>query len=190
MSWLADKERLQIEARKFDPAVRLTTKNGWFWAALAWLLFILTFGKFKREDFLTQFATTIGHVQAYPEGWNVDTVERVVVHESRHTFQARVCGFGIHPMVGLPVMAVLYGLVFFPTLLAVLRTWFELDADRAVWRSGLSKGVMNADMVRWRAQVFAETVSGPAYFWSLPRSLAVRWFLRAAEKVIAEHTVI
>jgi hypothetical protein len=190
MSWILDKERLQAEARKLDPAIRLTTKDSWFWRMLAWLLFILSFGKFKREDFLTLFATTLGHVQAYPKEWETASVERVMIHESRHSWQARVCGFGIHPMVGLPLMAFLYGLFPFPTLLAVFRLWFEMDADRAYWRHGLVNHTMDAAEVRRRAQSFAETVSGPAYFWSVWRGFAVWLFMRAAEKVIVENLAI
>jgi hypothetical protein len=188
MSWVTEKERLQDQVRVLDPAIRLTTKNGWFWKALAWLLFVLTFGQFKREAFLTNFATTIGHIQAYPEEWDAVTVERVMWHEGRHTRQMRVCGFGIHPMAGLPIMGVLYGLVPFPVLGAFFRAWFELDADSFAWRHALATGSMNAATIRWRAQAFAETISGPAYFWSVWRGLAVWWFVRKAEQVIAEHS--
>jgi hypothetical protein len=186
MSWTIERDRLQAEARRLDPAIRLTTKNHWFWGAIAWLLSILTLGKFKREAFLTRFATTLGHIQAYPEGWDVAAVERVLIHESRHSRQARFCGFGIHPAIGLPLMAVLYLLLPLPTILAVFRLWFELDASRAFWRHALANGTMDAATVRWRARSFAETVSGSVYFWSTWRGLAVRWFGREAEKVIAE----
>jgi len=190
MSWTADRERLQAEVRKLDPAIRLTTKNSWFWKVLAWILFIMSFGKFKYKDFLTRFATTLGHVQAYPKEWNTASVERVMIHESRHSWQARICGFGIHPIVGLPIMAILYGFLLFPVLLAVFRVWFELDADRAYWRYGLANRTMSADGVRWRAQSFAETISSPAYMWSIWRRFAVWWFGRTAEKVIAERSNI
>lgn len=190
MSWLAEKNRLQNLAKTLDPAIRLTTKNGWFWRALAWLLFILTFGRFTRETFLRDFATTIGHIQAYPEEWDAVTVERVMYHEGRHTRQARVCSLGIHPMAGLPLMGILYGLVPIPVLGAFFRAWFELDADSFFWRHALANDLMDVDTVRWRAKTFAETISGPAYFWSVWRSLAVWWFRRKAEKVIAEYLSI
>lgn len=187
MSWLAEREKLQEEARAFDKSVRLTTKNGWFWKAIAWVLFILSFGKFKREEFLTRFATTIGHIQAYPEGWDAGTVRRVMVHESRHTFQARICGLKSHPIIGLPIMGLLYGFLLFPTLLAFCRAWFELDADRASWRHQLSNGLARPEDIRARARSFAETISGPAYGWTIWRSLAIRWFAHEAEKVISEY---
>jgi hypothetical protein len=190
MSWLTEREQLQNEVRQFDKTVRLTSKNGVFWKLVAWALFILSFGKFKREDFLTRFATTIGNVQAYPETWDVASVRRVMVHESRHSFQARVCGFYIHPMVGLPIMTLLYALLPFPVLFAFFRCWFELDADRTAWRYELAHGTADAAYIRYRAQHFAETVSSAAYMWSVPKNWAVRWFLREAEKVIAEHQAV
>lgn len=187
MSWLEERDQLQEEARKFDRSIRLTSKNGFFWKAVAWLLFIVSFGQFPRERFLTWFATTIGSVQAYPAEWDAGTVRRVMVHESRHCFQARVCGFGIHPMVGLPVMMLLYAFLPLPALFAFFRAWLELDADKASWRHQLANGLADATTIRQRAQAFAETVSGPAYVWSVWRSLAVKWFLGEAEKVIAEQ---
>ncbi len=187
MSWLMEKETLQEKARKFDQSIRLTSKNGLFWRVVAWLLFIVSFGKFKRESFLENFATTIGHVQAYPASWPTASVERVMVHESRHTRQARVCGFGIHPAVGLPLMAVLYGLLPLPSLLALARLWFELDADKAYWRFALANGSLGPDDIRRRAESFATTVAGPAYFWSTWPSFARRLFAKEAEKVISEH---
>jgi hypothetical protein len=188
MSWVSDRERLQDEARELDPAIRLTTKSSRFWGILAWLLFVLSLGRLKRESFLGKFATTLAHVQAYPESWDTESVERVMIHESRHTRQARICGFGIHPIVGLPLMGILYGLVFLPALLAIFRLWFEMDADRAVWRHDLENGALDAEGVRRRALSFAETVSGPSYLWSTWRGLAVWWFGRSVEKVISERS--
>lgn len=187
MSWLVEREQLQKEAHEFDKAIRLTSKNGLFWKVIAWVLFIVSFGQFKRESFLVRCATTIGHVQAYPEEWNAAIVRQVMVHESRHCFQARVCGFGIHPIVGLPIMALLYIFLPLPIFFAFFRTWLELDADRTSWRYHLKHGIVNYDTIRLRAKNFAETISGPTYIWSVWRSLAVRWFLQEAEKVIAEH---
>jgi hypothetical protein len=90
-------------------------------------------------------------------------------------------------MVGLPIMTLLYAFLPLPMFFAFFRCWLELDADRAEWRYALAHGTADAAAIRWRAKSFAETVSGPAYMWSVWRSLAVRWFLREAEKVIVEH---
>lgn len=185
MSWTDDKESLEALAHDIDPAVCLTTKNGWLWKAVATILFILSFGKFKRERFLESFATTFGPLQAYPESWSASQVSHTLVHESRHTRQARAFGFGIHPWVGLPLMFLTYCLLPLPIGLAVFRVWLELDADRYRWRVLLRAGIP-ASYIRQRAREFAETVSSAAYMWSLPASWTVKWFEQEAEKAIAE----
>lgn len=186
MGWTSDKERLEELAHDIDPAIRLTTKNGWFWKAIAWILFIITFGRFKREMFLEEFATTIGPIQAYPEAWSAAQVEGALPHEGRHTRQARAFGLFLHPWVGLPPMAVAYLLLPLPMGFAVCRAWLELDADRCRWRVMLAQGA-EPDHVRERAASFAETVSGAAYAWSMPAADIKAWFLGEAEKVIADH---
>ena len=185
MSWTDDWRELEETARKIDPAIRLTTKNGWFWKAIAVILFILSFGTFKRERFLESFATTIGPVQAYPESWSTTQVRHTIIHEGRHTRQARAFGFGIHPWAGIPFMLLVYGLLPLPAGLAVFRAWLELDADRYRWRILLKEGV-SPEAIRRRARSFAETVSSSAYLWSLPAAWTVKWFAAEAEKAIAE----
>jgi len=132
------------------------------------------------------FATTIGPVQAYPESWNAATVGRALIHEGRHTQQARAFGLFIHPWIGLPPMAVAYLLLPLPVGLAIFRVWLELDADRHRWRALLAEGI-DPDYVRERAASFAETVSSAAYAWSLPAAWTRKWFLEEAEKAIADH---
>jgi hypothetical protein len=187
MSWTKDKERLEKLAHSIDPAVRLSTKNGWVWKAISWILFVVMFGQFNRESFLNRFATTLGPVQGYPEGWSATQVEHTLIHESRHTRQARAFGLFIHPWVGLPLMFLAYVLLPLPAGLAVFRAWLELDADRYRWRLLLKRGVPASD-IRARAAGFADTVSSAAYGWSLPASWTRKWFLKEAEKAIAENS--
>jgi len=187
MSWVTDKEQLQAEVKQIDSSVRLTTKNGRFWHFLAWCLFLLSFGKFKREDFLTGFATTLGNVQAYPESWSTSDVRRVMIHESRHSWQARMCGLGIHPMVGVPVMGLLYLLLPLPVGLAFFRFWFELDACRTSWRHALVNGLETPDMIRSRATNSAKRLASPAYLWTVWKSFAEAQFAKEAEKVITKQ---
>jgi hypothetical protein len=188
MSWVADKERLQAEARRIDSAIRLVVKSGRFWRFLSWCLFLLSFGRFRREDFLACFATTLGSIQAYPESWSTDAVRRVMIHESRHSRQARLCGLGIHPMAGLPIMALLYALLPLPAGFAFFRFWFELDADRAAWRHQLANGLATPDEIRRRSAEFAGVVAGPAYLWPVWRGFALSRFAKEADKAIAEHS--
>ena len=107
-SWTNDRDRLLSLAKSVDSSVILTTKDGFFWKAISWILFIISFGKQSRKTFLTIFATTIGPIQAYPKEWSVQSVEFVVVHESRHTKQFRWFGFGLSPWVGIPFMFIFY----------------------------------------------------------------------------------
>lgn len=186
MSWILDKERLQTKAREIDPSICLVTKNNWFWKALSWALFIVSFGKMERDVFLSRFATTMGNIQAYPESWSTHSVEEVMIHESRHTYQARICGFGIHPLVGLPIMGILYFFLPIPFLFAFFRTWFEIDADKTLWKYLLEKK-QNPDVVRRRALCFAETISGPSYAWSMLPMITIWWVNREVEKVIKEY---
>jgi len=186
MSWVDNKDHYDQITRSIDPAIRLTTKDGWIWKTIAWILFIVTFGKFKREEFLTHYATTLGPMQAYPVEWP-SLNEGMLVHEGRHTKQARWFGLGIHPWAGLPFMAVAYVLLFFPIGLALFRYLLELDADKAKWRYMLETGQGDEDYIRRRAMDFAEKVSGAPYGWSWPRKWVVSGFMAAAEKIITEH---
>lgn len=187
MSWVDDIERYRALAVSQDPAARLTTKDGWFWRALAWVLLLLSFGTFSRRRFLTEFATTIGPIQAYPREWG-SIRESTVVHEGRHVRQARWFGLGIHPWVGLPVMALVYLLLPLPVLLAYGRYRLELDASVAEWRYALSHGKASPTAVMLDASDFAETVSSSAYLWAWPESWTRRGFRRAAEAVLRERT--
>jgi hypothetical protein len=185
VSWVDDRERYQALARRFDPAVRLVVKEGWFWTALAWILCIVTFGGIRPRSFLRDYATTIGPIQAYPRAWtSLDT--RLLVHEARHVRQCRACGAMIHPWVGLPIYFLLYILLPLPLGLAWFRYWFELDADRASWRWWLQEGGAAAEMVRLRAQTFAEKVGSSSYGWPWPRAWVAKGFLGAAETMIEE----
>jgi len=185
VSWVDRRDEYQALARRFDPACRLVVKEGWFWTALAYLLMVITFGGVRAGDFLNNYATTIGPIQAYPRAWpTLDT--RLLVHEARHVRQARVCGLWIHPWVGLPIYALLYLVLPIPLGLAWFRFWFELDADRASWRWALAEGGWAPEQVRLRAQSFALKVSSGSYGWAMPRNYMARRFEGEVETVIQE----
>jgi len=185
MSWINDKERYQGIANSIDPSVKLMTKDGWIWKAIAWCLFIITFGVFKRKRFLEHFATTLGPIQAYPRNWPYLT-EGIIVHESRHTRQARWFGFGLHPWIGLPIMALAYLLIPLPLGFAYLRYKLELDADRATWKFWIAQG-RTPDEIRKRATRFAQIVASSAYGWAWPKKWVIKGFLEAAERVIVKE---
>ena len=184
-SWTEDRDRLLALARAIEPSVRLQTKDVWIWRLLGRLAAAATFGGISKRRFLEDFATTLGPLQGYPASWSVERVEGILVHEARHTFQARVCGLGLHPWLGIPLFSVLYLALPLPLGFAWLRLLFEIDADRAAWRHALSKGTP-PEAIRARARAFAGVVCSGAYGWSMPRKVGVRLFERAAERTIAE----
>lgn len=184
--WLPERERLAALARAIEPSVRLQTKDGWHWRVLARLASAATFGGISQRVFLEQYATTLGPLHGYPAAWSAERVERTLVHEARHTRQARWCGLGLHPWLGLPLFALLYLALPFPVGLGLARALFELDADRAAWRHALRQGAA-PDAIRARAREFASRVCSGHYGWPIPRRAGVALFGAAAERAIAAH---
>lgn len=171
MSWSNRNHVYTKLARQIDPSIVLTTKDGWFWKLLAVFAMLFTFGGISRKKFLENYATTIGPIQAYPRNWP-KLSRRLLIHEAQHTRQARWCGLGIHPWVGLPIFAVLYLLVLLPIGFAYFRWRFEINAERASYRWMLNNGYLRRD-VRLRASTFGQRVCGGNYGWS--------WVIRGVE---------
>ena len=184
MTWLAERERLGSLARAIDPSVRIVSKDGRLWRALAVLASAATFGGLSRRSFLEHYATTLGPLQGYPAGWSPERVEGILVHEARHTRQACWCALGLHPWLGMPLFALLYLGMPLPIGLGLARVLFELDADRAAWRHALRAGAA-PEVIRARAREFAGRVCSGHYGWPLPRRLGVALFAAAAERAIA-----
>ncbi len=175
-SWWHQKGELELFAKSFDPAARLSLKTGWVWK----------FGALRT------FATTIGRTMYIPANWTPDAVQRVIPHEVLgHVKQFRYAGLGIHPTLGIfPGMFFFYALMFFPIFLAWGRYRLELHADTKSWQYHLNMPVNNWSpaIVRARAERFAKLVGGKEYLYSVPRPWAVWGFKRRAEKVIKEAT--
>lgn len=166
----------QSLARSIDPAARIVAKTGRFWSFLATII-----GPFVgRRNFLENYATTIGPVQAYPQRWIDAGLEaHLIVHESQHVRQARAFGFGIHPWVGVPLMAIAYLLLPFPVVFAYFRFRLELGAERAAAHWAVAHGYDPA-YVASRAAAFGRLVCGRAYGWAWPLGR------RAFERVLDE----
>jgi hypothetical protein len=180
MSWVANRAWVQELAQSIDKSAKVTTKDHWFWRMLGSILAF--FHLMTKQQFLENYATTLGPIQAYPASWDLETVRQVCVHESEHTRQCRLCGFGLSPYLGLPIMGLLYGLFFFPVGLAWFRYRFELGASRKEWQWMLRHGIRE-EVVRNRAMWFAATVSSSAYGWPWPRT----WTLRGFDKAFQEE---
>lgn len=187
MSWTEKRKQLQTQATKFDKSVRLVTKDNFVSRFIAWALFILSFGRFKRKSFLVGFATTIGNYIFFPKEWTAETVKRILPHESRHIKQFKWLGFGIHPLIGLPLGTIVYALFPLPMFLAFGRFYMELDADKAGWKYLLEQKIYTVNQIREVAIWRAESLSSVGYFWALPKSWALSLYKKAAEEVINEY---
>jgi hypothetical protein len=185
-SWVKYKKELEAQAHLIDKSVKLHTKDNWFCKMLAVILMIVTFGGMSYRVFLDRFATTIGPLQFYPASWTVAQVKRIIIHESRHTRQARWFGLWIHPWLGMPLFAAFYLLTFFPVGLAFFRAYFEMDAMRYELNEGLKTGVYSKEDVLYRATNFGNTVCSGKYGWALPKSWGVPMFERAAESIVQD----
>jgi hypothetical protein len=183
-TWVTEKYKYEKIARSIDPSVRLVTKDGWYWKVIAALVMVFTFGGISYRKFLDDYATTIGPLQGYPRQWQKLST-RLLVHEARHTRQARWFGLWIHPWVGLPLFGVFYLLLFLPLGFAFFRWRFEIDADVASYKWQLKNGY-TAEQVRARAKAFGAKVCGGNYGWSWLFG-GVRGFEKAADKVIQAH---
>lgn len=181
VSWTDDLLRYQDLVRQIEPAVRLTTKDGWFWRALACIVHVVTFGGTTRTAFLESYGTTIGPLVASPRSW-ARLSEGYLVHEATHARDMRLAGFGIHPWVGLLFYGLVYLLMFLPIGLAWARYRLELRADTAAWRYELRRGLKGPKEVRERALRRGQSLKGGAYGYAWP--WAVWGYQRRAEKVI------
>ena len=194
MSWTDRRAEYEQVARNQSPVVILITKEHGFWRCVATLLWLASAGRFRRETFLDQYATTLGPIQAYPQSWPT-IPEWLIVHESRHTWQCERFGWlvpvlgwffgrGMRTWVGLIPMGIVYILLPLPTLFAWGRMRLELDADIASWAASLENGWQTPDEVYARALHMADQLSGAPYLWAWPRSWTRAIFIRAVERTI------
>lgn len=193
MSWTDRRTDYEKIAKAIEPSVRLTTKDGWFWRLLAFLLACVTFGRMPKQRFLNVFSTTIGPVISIPRCWP-DVSAELLAHEARHARQARWFGLGIHPWAGLPLFAASYLMLPIPAVLAWVRFRLELDANlvgfRRVVENAVSAGASDESLALHLIRVAshrAESLSGPDYFWAWPKKWALKRYLGLAEKVLKER---
>lgn len=179
MKWGYQRAAVEAYARGFDRTARLMPHSHWFWRAVLFVAFWIPRGR---------FAQTLGPLVGIPDEWDVEKVKRLIPHEvGGHVRQFRWFGLGIHPWVGLPGMALVYGLLFFPVCLAYFRYRLELHADSVKWRTLLKEGKASPSDIMGRAQRFAKTVSSWTYLKPWPSALVRRGFVRKAKAVIEEH---
>lgn len=173
----------QIEATLFvktlDSSARIFVKDD------SVLMKILGFLMFWNPAFMTGFATTVANRVYIPRGWFGRDIRKILVHEvSGHVKQCRMCGLGLHPLVGLPLYTLLYLVLPFPIMGAYFRYRFELGAEVKAWKWMLKNGFF-VDDVRKDMEYFSEKVAGSAYGFPWPKPLVLRGFRTALEKVLA-----
>lgn len=172
MSWLLKEEEFKKQAKTIDKSAKLYTKDNWFCRFMAWFLFIISAGQFKRERFLEDFATTIGNLVFIPKEWSEWSCKTTLIHECRHIRQFRYMGLGIHPMVGLPIAAIVYFLLLFPVLLAFGRLLMEYDADMFECDELLKESSDNCDFVSIMMTNRADSLSSKDYIWAVPNFIS------------------
>lgn len=183
MKWISQKALLTAYAQSFDPSAVLLPKSHWFGRVLNVLVFWM-----GREAFMERFATTVGPLVLIPDDWNANQARSSIPHEvAGHVRQFRWFGLWIHPWAGVPLMGLVYGLLFFPIMLAYFRYRLELHADTQMWRVLLRDGRASSSDVMHRAQRFAATVASWDYLKPWPAGLVKRGFEKAAKQVIEEH---
>jgi len=184
-SWLDDERTATLVETYKNKGVYIEEKTGWFWNTIAWMLCIVTFGFYKRDKFLKEFATTIGTKVGFPPEWTYKSIEYVMPHEARHVWQGKMCGFGLSAWVGIPIFGIIYLLLPIPVGFAYFRYLFERDATRETIRLLKAEGDDIEDAFR-QAEHSAKNVSSGAYVWSVPQSFAVKGYRRMVQKVWLE----
>jgi hypothetical protein len=179
-SWITDQEQILSTFKLTDNAIKITTKDGWFWQMLASVLAFLHL--MDRTTFLNQYSTTIGAIQAYPSWWSTEQVLEIGSHECKHVRQARWFGLGLSPWLGLPIMSLCYLALPLPIFGAWIRYRLELAADTGYWNYLLHSGY-GPEHIANRAEWFAKTISSSKYGWSIPRAWALWGFNRKVRRL-------
>lgn len=185
--WTTNKTKLEALAKSIDKSAKIYTKDNWFCYSVAWLLFVISFGFFKREKFLEGFATTIGHMVFIPKEWSYEACEWTLVHECRHIKQFRVMGLFIHPMAGLPIAMVVYLFLLFPVYLAIGRVLLEYDADVFEYKYMIKEKGVSASTLVAVVVSRAITLSGVGYLFPAPKFLINFLYIRLMNKLTKEY---
>jgi len=170
-------ERLIAEIAAEFPKFRSVPKrDSWFSRAIDRVLVILTLGAQRR--YLTHYHTVIGYTLYTPQSWeSTPDEDRVIVlrHERVHLRQRR--------RYGLPLMAFLYLIPFFPIGLAYGRARLEWEAYTETLRATAElRGLESARSPELKQKI-VDRFTGGDYGWMWPfRARVERWY----DAVLAE----
>lgn len=160
------------------PGFRLVSKRGDALSkAIDLLLRLVTLG--AQHAYLTHYHTVIGSTLYTPDSWETTSeIERVIVlrHERVHLRQRR--------RYGLPLMAFLYFVPFFPIGLAYGRARIEWEAYEETLRATAELcGVEEARSPGLRARIVRRFTGGD-YGWMWPfRRQVEGWYDQALERL-------
>jgi hypothetical protein len=164
-------ERLVDSIRAEFPSFRIVPKQAnAFSHAIDWALKVVTFG--AQREYLTRYHTVIGNTLYVPSSWEgASDVDRAIVlrHERVHLRQRR--------RLGMPLMAFLYLVPFFPLGLAYGRARLEWEAYVETLRATAElAGLAAARSPTLRAEIVGRFTGG-AYGWMWPfRRTVERWY--------------
>jgi hypothetical protein len=180
----ADVVALIEDIKREFPAFKIVEKRGWFWNALHWAVYVLTFG--GNKSFRDSYITTVGPIIAVPVGWDAKasayTKWATLSHERVHLRQTRKLGLGLF-WAGILPFWVLYLLLPLPIGLAYFRYLFEREA--------YFENVLCDDRVFGKAVAYkriercVEQLTTGAYGYTWPFKHTVRkYFTRRYEQVL------
>lgn len=164
-------EELIFALKRQYPKFEIKRKRGSkLLVLISWFLFLITFGKMKRETFLDSFVTTIGYKIYVHDGW-ADMKDRdkmpTLLHEGVHIRQYHEEGIWY---------AIKYLLFSFPVLWAHCRVDYEIEALAAeIVYDHIEKGAFLYGSKFDRA---IRLLTGPEYFWPTLNRGMVRRKLR------------
>jgi hypothetical protein len=173
-------ERCIAEITQEFPQFRLVTKRGHLLSrAIDVALRIVTLG--TQSQYLSHYHTVIGDTLYTPERWDsTSDPDRVIVlrHERVHLRQRR--------RYGLPLMAFIYFVPFFPIGLAYGRARLEWEAyEETLLATAELKGLAAARSPELR-EAIVKRFTGGAYAFMWPfRGMVERWYDQCLARIEA-----
>jgi hypothetical protein len=172
----------QLKSELSMEGIHLTTKEGWFWNMLHYVVMILTFGSNRR--FKQGYITTIGPVIAVPSAWTIIGEIRpahfcTIEHEKVHVRQFEMFGLGVSAWLGIIPMGIVYLLLPLPIGFA----WGRWMLERAAYLRGLQCEIDQG--MEPRIENAVEQMTSGKYGWTLfpfMRGYVRRWFQRGVDR--------
>lgn len=164
--------RLIGEIRDEFPSFKIQYKrSSRLMRVIGFLLKVISFGKIR--SFFTDYVTTIGANVYVPDGWKdmgTDTKCIILRHERVHMRQCR--------RLTLPLFAILYLFLPFPTVFAYFRSKFEMEAYEETIVAIYETHGLNRILSDEFKKFILEQFSSSSYMWmgSGMTSVIENWF--------------